>query len=434
MTTKPLKPMLPEGPQSKSVQTRALIVVAAARQFRFEGYTATTMRKIAELAEMEAGSIYYHFESKEEILGEVLELGLRRLYNEVDLILTEASRQKADFRETFSKLIDTHLNFLLTESDFTSVNIRNFPTLPEPLRKSHRPLRRAYSDLWSGFLTRSQDAGIIRADMAIAPLRQFVLGALNWTVEWYDPDRYPVSALSERLSNLLLEGMALDTGRALILEAGDEPQDSAAPAKAERKSARTRTKVLSAAARIIRDRGYKAATMRAIATEAGIEAGSVYYHFGSKEQILDMVLDKGLRDLLNGVAETVSEAHTYPNKQSKIAAAIKTHMAYLFRSSEFTSANIRIYGQLPKDVRTRHWPVRHEYATLWDGILDEAQKAGCIRSDIKIVPLRQVMLGALNWTVEWFDPGRNHAGEYYSLQELTEMLQKLLLGGLLKQN
>jgi len=424
--------MLPAGPISKSVQTRALIVVAAARQFRFEGYTATTMRKIAELAEMEAGSIYYHFESKEEILGEVLELGLRRLYNEVDLILTEAARQKADFRETFSKLIDTHLNFLLTESDFTSVNIRNFPTLPEPLRKSHRPLRRAYSDLWSGFLTRSQDAGIIRADMAIAPLRQFVLGALNWTVEWYDPDRYPVSALSERMSKLLLEGMALDTGRALILAAEGEPQSSAAPAKAERKSARTRNKILSAAARIIRDRGYKAATMRAIGLEAGLKAGSVYYHFESKEEILDMVLDKGLRDLLDGVAETVTDAHSYPNGQSKVAAAIKTHMAYLFRSSEFTSANIRIYGQLPKDVRARHWPVRHEYAKLWDGILEEARKAGCIRSDIKIVPLRQVMLGALNWTVEWFDPDRDGSGDYYSLQELTEMLQKLLLGGILK--
>ena len=426
--------MLPDGPHSKSEQTRALIIAAAARQFRLEGYTATTMRKIAELADMEAGSIYYHFESKEDILSEVLELGLRRLYNEVDMILTEAADQQADFRKTFSKLVDTHLNFLLTESDFTSVNIRNFPTLPEPLRKSHRPLRRAYSDLWSGFLTKSQDAGIIRADMAIAPLRQFVLGALNWTVEWYDPDRYPVSALSERLSKLLLEGMALETGRSLILTTDGEPHTNTATVTAERKSARTRTKVLSAAARIIRDRGYKAATMRAIATEAGIEAGSVYYHFGSKEEILDKVLDKGLRDLLDGVAETVSDAHTYPNGQSKIAAAIETHMAYLFRSSEFTSANIRIYGQLPKDVRARHWPVRHEYALLWDSILDEAQKAGCIRSDIKIVPLRQVMLGALNWTVEWFDPDRGESGEYYSLQELTEMLQKLLLGGLLKQN
>lgn len=422
--------MLTEGNHGKSGQTRAIIIAAAARQFRYEGYTASTMRKIAELAGMEAGSIYYHFKSKEEILSEVLDLGVRRLFNEVKKVLAEAEMQEADCRKTFSKLVDTHLNFLLTESDFTSVNIRNFPTLPEELRKSHRPLRRAYSDLWNDFLTKAQGAGVIRADMAIAPLRQFVLGALNWTVEWYDPDRYPVSALSERISKLLLEGMALKTGRPLVLTPKSEPQEVASAPNAPSKSARTHTKVLSSAARIIRDRGYKAATMRAIATEAGIEAGSVYYHFGSKEDILDKVLDKGLRDLLDGVAKTVSDAHTYPNGQSKIAAAIETHLAYLFRSSEFTSANIRIYGQLPKDVRARHWPVRHEYARLWDSILEEAQKAGCIRSDIKIVPLRQVMLGALNWTVEWFDPDRTGLEDDYSLQELTEMLQKVLLGGL----
>ena len=106
-------------------------------------------------------------------------------------------------------------------------------------------------------------------------------------------------------------------------------------------------------------------------------------------------------------------------------------MKYLFLSSEFTSANIRIYGQLPKDVRARHWPVRHEYAKLWDSILADAQAQQCIRSDIKIVPLRQVMLGALNWTVEWFDPNRDGIEGYYSLPELTGMLQKLLLGGLI---
>ena len=434
MTAKPLKPMLAEGNHSKSAQTRAIIIAAAARQFRHEGYTASTMRKIGELADMEAGSIYYHFKSKEDILGEVLDLGLRRLFGEVKIVLTDATARNVDFCETFQKLVDTHLNFLLTESDFTSVNIRNFPTLPEELRKSHRPLRRAYSDLWNEFLTEAQDAGIIRADMAIAPLRQFVLGALNWTVEWYDPDRYPVSALSDRLSKLLLEGMSPKTGQPLILAPESELQQTAPVIKAANKSARTRAKVLSAAARIIRDRGYKAATMRAIATEAGIEAGSVYYHFGSKEEILDKVLDKGLRDLLDGVSETVSDAHTNPNGQSKIAAAIETHMMYLFRASEFTSANIRIYGQLPKDVRARHWPVRHEYALLWDAILEEAQESGCIRSDIKIIPLRQVMLGALNWTVEWFDPDRVGDGDYYSLPELTGMLQKLLLGGLLREN
>lgn len=432
MISDPLKPLLADGPQSKSDQTRAIIVAAAARHFRYEGYSASTMRKVADLAGLEAGSIYYHFESKEKLLGEVLDLGLRRLYENTRETLKEARVQKNNFAQTVAKLINTHLTFLLTESDFASANIRNFPTLPEDLRKMHRPLRRAYSDLWSDFLTAAQNEGCIRTDIEIAPLRQFVLGAMNWTVEWYDTDRYPVSDLAERMTKLLLEGMATKKDRPKVFAPTDQHGHPADQPVAERKAARTRAKVLSAAARIIRDRGYKAATMRAIALEAGIEAGSVYYHFGSKEDILDKVLDLGIRDLLNGVSQTVSDAHTYPDDLSKVAAAIETHMKFLFQVSEFTSANIRIYGQLPKEVRAHHWPVRHEYAQLWDSILTDAQKSGSIRSDIRIVPLRQVMLGALNWTVEWFDPEKGGQENHYTLQELTSMLQKLLLGGILK--
>lgn len=431
MTPKPQNAVLQDGRPSKSEQTREMILAAAAQFFRNEGYNAATMRKIAKVANMEAGSIYYHFSSKEDILGEVLELGLRRLYVEALRVLAEARAQDKDFRQVLSELVDTHLTFLLSESDFTSANIRTFPTLPEELRQRHRPLRRAYSDLWSGFLTEAQQNGCIRADIAIRPVRQFVLGALNWTVEWYDADRFPVATLSERVTKLLLDGMATK-GHPLVLASQQTDRQVFKPKVDTNKAVRTRMQVLSAAARIIRDRGYKAATMRAISTEAGIEAGSVYYHFGSKDDILDEVLDLGLRDLLEVVARTVSDREQYPDDLSRIAAAIETHMECLFQASEFTSANIRIYGQLPGNVRARHWPVRHEYAQLWDRILEDAQDSGCLRPDIRIVPLRQVMLGALNWTVEWFDPAKAGQEGNISLAKLVEILQKSLLGGLSK--
>tara|TARA_E500000318_G_scaffold86349_1_gene82781 strand:- start:31875 stop:33176 length:1302 start_codon:yes stop_codon:yes gene_type:complete len=419
------------GQPSKSEQTRETILAAAAQFFRNEGYNAATMRKIAKVANMEAGSIYYHFSSKEEILGEVLELGLRRLYDEASRVLAKAKAQDKEFRQVLYELVDTHLTFLLTESDFTSANIRNFPTLTEGLRQRHRPLRRAYSDLWNEFLTEAQQNGSVRDDIAIRPVRQFVLGALNWAVEWYDTERFPVTTLTERVTRLLLDGVVTD-GHALAFVPRHDDQQVFEPEVDTNKAARTRKQVLSAAARIIRDRGYKAATMRAISTEAGIEAGSIYYHFGSKDDILDEVLDLGLRDLLEGVGRTASGREQFPDSLSRIAAAIDTHMECLFQASEFASANIRIYGLLPKEVRARHWPVRNEYAQLWDRILKDAQDSGCLRSDIRIVPLRQFMLGALNWTVEWFDPKKAGKKGNISLAELVEVLQKLLLGGLSK--
>jgi len=56
--------------------TRERILLEAARLFRHHGFAATTLREVADAAGVKAGSIYYHFESKEEILGEVLDKGI----------------------------------------------------------------------------------------------------------------------------------------------------------------------------------------------------------------------------------------------------------------------------------------------------------------------------------------------------------------------
>lgn len=415
-----------DEPYGKSVQTRRAILLAAAKLFSKEGYNATTMRRIAEAANLEAGSIYYHFGSKDQILDEVLDIGVRQLYEQIRGIVERSAAEGDPFRKTFAQLVDTHLCFLLKESDFTSANIRNFPMLSDKRRRAHRPLREAYAQLWRSFLQHHQDD--LRGDISVTLVSQFILGAMNWTAEWYDSERYPVSLLSERLSKLLLDGMCTKRGgtvrksvESLDLTDGLEPAG---------KAERTRHQILRTAARILRESGYKAATIRRVASEAGLEAGSVYYHFGSKEEILDEVLDLGLRDLLNGVSHA---AAIWPNKEdhrNRIATAIATHMAYLFRASEFTSANIRIYGMLPEGIRSRHRPLRHQYAKVWDRLLREAQTAGALRSDIKVVPLRQAMLGALNWTVEWFDPGKGDQRGYYTLSAFTDLLIKMLLDGI----
>lgn len=415
-----------DEPYGKSVQTRRAILLAAAKLFSKEGYNATTMRRIAEAANLEAGSIYYHFGSKDQILDEVLDIGVRQLYEQIRGIVERSAAEGDPFRKTFAQLVDTHLCFLLKESDFTSANIRNFPMLSDKRRRAHRPLREAYAQLWRSFLQHHQDD--LRGDISVTLVSQFILGAMNWTAEWYDSERYPVSLLSERLSKLLLDGMC--TKRGGTVRKSVESLDMTDGLEPARKAERTRHQILRTAAQILRESGYKAATIRRVASEAGLEAGSVYYHFGSKEEILDEVLDLGLHDLLNGVSHA---AAIWPNKEdhrNRIATAIATHMAYLFRASEFTSANIRIYGMLPEGIRSRHRPVRHQYAKVWDRLLREAQTAGALRSDIKVVPLRQAMLGALNWTVEWFDPGKGDQRGYYTLSAFTDLLIKMLLDGI----
>jgi len=72
----------------------------------------------------------------------------------------------------------------------------------------------------------------------------------------------------------------------------------------------------------------------------------------------------------------------------KIALALEAHLVALLETSDFTSANIRIYGQLPEHLKKTKRPLRRAYARYWDQLFLNARPAGEIRADIEIVLLR----------------------------------------------
>lgn len=193
------------------------------------------------------------------------------------------------------------------------------------------------------------------------------------------------------------------------------------------RSDQSRDHILSAAAKLFRDQGFTATTLRQIAAAANMKAGSIYYHFSSKEQILDEVLDVGLLRIFATVKEAVEQCGEEADAETRILAAMGTHLRTLLSRSEFTSVNIRIYGQLPEGTRERHHPKRRQYGLFWDDLFRQAIDEGVFRGDIKVRPLREFVLGALNWTVEWFDP------EQHSVNELVERCTKLILNGVYRQ-
>lgn len=418
----------PSGlPKKKSVRTRQEILKAAARLFRDRGYAASTLRDIAMATGMKAGSIYYHFGSKDQILDEVLDQGLRDIYDGVCATI-RAQEGVSDYRLRISSAAKTHLTLLLARSELTSANIRIYDQLPEEVRKRHQPLRHAYAALWDTLLKDAQQAGLLRDDIKIVPLRQFLLGAMNWTVEWFDLERYSVGRLPDRCAQLILDGISTKDCTTHTIKPAPTAVHSLACAEISGKKAdRTRQEIMQAAAHLFRDQGYAASTLRDIAAAAGKQAGSIYYHFSSKDEILDAVLDQGLRDIYDGVRAVISAPQGEDDYRVRIAAAAQAHLTLLLARSEFISANIRIYSQLPEDVRKRHRPLRRAYGALWDTLLKDAQQAGHLREDIAIVPLRQFLLGALNWTVEWLNPAR------YPIEDFSGHCAQLLLDGICVQ-
>ena len=196
--------------------------------------------------------------------------------------------------------------------------------------------------------------------------------------------------------------------------------NSTTKARAQAKSKGKRRSRDENAAALFRHQGYSATTLRQIASAARIKAGSIYYYyFDSKEEILAEVLESGLRHVFDSVKAAVKRARHTAHRQ-RIALAIEAHLVALLESSEFTSANIRIYGQLPERLKRPHRPLRRAYAKYWDRLFLDARRAGEIRADIEIVPLRIFVIGALNWTIEWFNLESKEA--VLNLARRTELL------------
>ncbi len=137
----------------------------------------------------------------------------------------------------------------------------------------------------------------------------------------------------------------------------------------------------------------------------------VYYYFDSKEDLVEEVLRAGVARAFSFVEERVAAVPEGRPALDRLRAAIEAHVLVVLEIGDYTSANIRIFGQLPDDIRRRHLAQQRAYGDLWRRLLDDARAAGELRPDLDLSVLRMLILGALNWTVEWYRPGTLSAAE-----------------------
>lgn len=204
-TVSKLKPTK-SATKSAGAMSRQAILDTAARLFRQEGYAATSLRAIADACDMKAGSLYYHFDSKDQIVSEVLDIGVQRVFDAVRSAV-EALPPDAALRDTLQSAIQAHLSALLHAHDFTSANIRIFGQVPADVRASHKSLRRSYEQYWQDLLRDLQRRGEIRSGTDLQRTVFFLFGAMNWTTEWYDQKKSGLSAMAGELADLVSNGL-----------------------------------------------------------------------------------------------------------------------------------------------------------------------------------------------------------------------------------
>ncbi|MDO8906102.1 TetR/AcrR family transcriptional regulator [Hydrogenophaga sp.] len=173
---------------------RQELLRAAARLFRQQGFGATSTRDIATAAGMRSGSPFYHFENKEALLAAVMQEGmksaLQRQASAMDTAVAQAAAcgHTLSARECFRVLVRSHFEVLLgPDSDFIPVMLYEWRSLSAAQRSEVNRLKDSYEAVWVPVLKALHASGELHGDPALA--RMMLFGALNWSVQWYDPAR-----------------------------------------------------------------------------------------------------------------------------------------------------------------------------------------------------------------------------------------------------
>jgi TetR/AcrR family transcriptional regulator, cholesterol catabolism regulator len=170
---------------------RAQLLAAAAREFSAKGYEASSLRDIAAAAGVLAGSLYYHFRSKDDLFATVHAEGFRQLHDALDRSLATVT----DPWERLEAACTAHLEQLVNGNDIAVVTATSLfrtmrPALQRRLNRERDKYERRFHDLIAALkLRRSVDRSL---------LRLLLLGALNWTRVWYRPDKRTPAAIAQQ--------------------------------------------------------------------------------------------------------------------------------------------------------------------------------------------------------------------------------------------
>lgn len=197
---------------TKSARTRRRVVDAAAHVLLRRGYAGTRLSDVAEVAQVQAPAIYYYFSSRDELIDEAVAVGLDRARSLVSEALAEAPADLPAI-DRLAIAVAAHLRTLLTHSDHAAAAVRTVPQLPEAMRERHRQAQRDYVGLWRGLVAQVREEGELDPRLDPGTALMVVLGALNWTAEWWDPARGSLDAVVDAAQRLVRQGLAARTVR-----------------------------------------------------------------------------------------------------------------------------------------------------------------------------------------------------------------------------
>ena len=154
-----------------------------------------------------------------------------------------------------------------------------------------------------------------------------------------------------------------------------------------------RQTAIRAAATVFAEKGFHGACTKDIAERMGIQQGSLYYYFKSKEEALGEVCLYGIQDYVEHMATIAESEQPF---EAKLTATVTSHLSsYRERNEALKVYNDeRLY--LPKARRSRLKELGSDYRQRLEGIFEQGKKSGAVRQSVDCHFAAQAVIGMCN--------------------------------------
>jgi AcrR family transcriptional regulator len=189
-------------------------------------------------------------------------------------------------------------------------------------------------------------------------------------------------------------------------------------------------KILVESIKAFLTRGFRGTTTRELTDAAGVAKGTLYWHFKGKDEILDGILEKFLKEFIGGIQEAVASC------SGKFLAKFKAFFKF---GSEFSRDNrelMLVFQTLLGEIAGtdskaafKMKSIQNNYEDFVTMLLDQGKKEGFIRSDVDTYIQARIMTATLMGSyIQWYLNADRHDSEYDKRYALA--LRKTLLNGI----
>lgn len=192
-----------------------------------------------------------------------------------------------------------------------------------------------------------------------------------------------------------------------------------------------REELLSFAAQQFKQNGFRATTLAEIGHKAGLDRATVYYYFGSKEELFRECLRHGV-DANIKECTRISEDDEL-SARDKLQAVIQQLMS----AYDANYPNMYVYIQEEMDRIASEkslWAQEiaeqtHRFEQIVLNLIYELRATNEFRQDIPVSLAANAIFGMLNWTHRWYSPGGSH-----SAREVSDAFAEIFFEGMASQN